>query len=385
MRALKAKCDVCGAECDFDLGAMCESCESMPDGPAERIKTMRQMGLTVEAEYLVYLWKTEKLADEDLERDPRDLRREAAEERAYLQGVRRATKQKRSSTNLRQRGLGRRTLVLRDAILAALDTVDKPVTVRQAFYLTASRGDVSKDESGYRRVQSQMLAMRREQVIPYGWVADNTRWRIKPDTEPNLESFLRRSARFYRQDLWVRSDVYLEIWCEKDSIAGVISPITDEYDVPLYVARGYSSETFAHAAAAHMQNSGKEECFAYYVGDFDPSGWDASRDLEQRLTGFYADAQFERLAIQPEHVEQYDLITRETKRTDTRCRRFFDEHGHGQESCELEALNPDVLRTFIRDAIEKHVDMAELEALRREEEVAREALVQIAETYEGAE
>src|SRR5690606_20172078 len=97
--------------------------------------------------------------------------------------------------------------------------------------------DVEKDESGYGRVQRQMLAMRREGIIPYGWVADNTRWRIKPDTETSLGAFLRRSARFYRQDLWIRSDTYVEIWCEKDSIAGVIHAITDEYDVPLYVAR----------------------------------------------------------------------------------------------------------------------------------------------------
>lgn len=289
--------------------------------------------------------------------------------------------QKRTSTNLRSRGLGRRTVVLREAILSALETVEKPVTVRQAFYLTASRGDVSKDESGYRRVQSQMLAMRRERVIPYDWVADNTRWRIKPDTEPDLESFLRRSARFYRQDLWVRSDVYLEIWCEKDSIAGVISPITDEYDVPLYVARGYSSETFAHAAAEHMAHSGKEACYAYYVGDFDPSGWDASRDLEQRLKGFYAEAQFERLAIQPEHLTEYELITRPTKTTDTRAKRFFQQFGNGHESCELEALNPDVLRGFIREAIEAHVNRAELNALKREEAVARAALEQIAEKF----
>jgi hypothetical protein len=281
----------------------------------------------------------------------------------------------------RSRGLGRKTLVLRDAILEALDTVDKPVTVRQAFYLTASRGDVSKDEAGYRQVQRQMLAMRREGVVPYGWVADNTRWRIKPDTETDLESFLRRSARFYRQDLWVRSDVYLEIWCEKDSIAGVIHPITNEYDVPLYVARGYSSETFAYEAADHMRESGKDECYAYYIGDFDPSGWDASRDLEKRLKGFYSEANFERLAIMPEHVDEFGLITRPTKKQDTRAKRFFEEHGYGRESCELEALNPDVLRAFIRDAIEQHVDDDELEALRNEEEIAREALVQIAESY----
>jgi hypothetical protein len=286
------------------------------------------------------------------------------------------------STNLRRRGLGKKTMVLREAILSALETVEKPVTVRQAFYLTASRGDVEKDENGYRRVQHQMLAMRRERVIPYTWVADNTRWTIKPDTETSLEAFLRRSARHYRQDLWVRSDAHVEVWCEKDSIAGVITPITSEYDVPLYVARGYSSESFAYTAAEHMKASEKSECHVYYIGDFDPSGWDASRDLESRLMGFYPDGNFTRLAIQPEHLDEHGLITRPTKTTDSRSKRFFQEFGRGQESCELEALNPDTLRSFIRDAIEQHVNRSELVALRREEHLARQALVQIAEAYE---
>jgi hypothetical protein len=288
-----------------------------------------------------------------------------------------------ASPNLGTRGLGRKTISLRAAIMAALDGVDKPVTVRQAFYLTASRGDVAKDEAGYGQVQRQMLAMRREGLVPYDWVADNTRYHIKPATDLSLTDFLERSAKFYRQDLWVRSDVHVEIWCEKDSIAGTITPIIEEYDVPLYVARGYSSETFAHTAAESMRDSGKE-CFVYYVGDFDPSGWDASRDLERRLTGFFPDVQFARLAINGGHIEEFGLITRVTKQSDVRTKRFFETFGYGQESCELEALNPDVLRRIIPDSIEQHVDHRQLDALRREEAAARETLDVIASGLRGA-
>ena len=286
-----------------------------------------------------------------------------------------------SSTN-RETRLARKTVALREKILAALDSAQMPVTVRQVYYLVASVGGVPKTEGGYRRVQRQLLAMRRELEIPYQWIADNTRWRIKPDTDTSIGAHLARSARFYRQDLWIYSNTYLEIWCEKDAVAGVIHPVTDEYDVPLYVARGYSSETFAYEAALHMRESQKDKCWIFYVGDFDPSGWDASRDLAQRLRGFYPEARFERLAINREQIEEHGLITRPTKLTDTRTKRFFAEFGTGQPSCELEAMHPDTLRRLIREAIERHTNPDQLETLCVQEEAARETLAQFAAFYE---
>jgi hypothetical protein len=96
---------------------------------------------------------------------------------------------------------------------------------------------------------------------------------------PALATSLTELRRNYRQDLWVRSDVYVEVWCEKDALARVLMPVTREYDVPLMVARGFSSETFAQSAAETMVETGKP-CYVYYVGDFDPSGWQIARTLE---------------------------------------------------------------------------------------------------------
>lgn len=40
----------------------------------------------------------------------------------------------------------------------------------------------------------------------------------------------------------------------------------------------------------------------------------------------------------------------------TRCKRFFEAHGQGVESVELDALHPGTLRAIVRDAIERHID-----------------------------
>jgi hypothetical protein len=139
-------------------------------------------------------------------------------------------------------------------------------------------------------------------------------------------------------------------------------PVTREYDVPLMVARGHSSETFAYNAAEAMRETGKP-CYVYYVGDFDPSGWQMARSLEQKLTEFGAPVVFERLAVNPEQIQAWDLPTRPSKVTDTRCKAFFAELGDGTESVELDAIHPDLLRGLVRDAIEQHIDNGQLEAL----------------------
>lgn len=274
--------------------------------------------------------------------------------------------------------LYKKTRLLRHAILSALEPVEKPVTVRQAFYLVASAGDVAKTVAGYNRVQRQLLAMRREGIIDYDWIADNTRWRIEPTTYDGLDDFFERQRIFYRQDLWADSEDYVEIWCEKDSIAGVLSTITDEYAVALLPARGYSSETFAYEAAEDMRRMDRN-CYVYYVGDFDPSGWDASRDLESRLLGFYPDITFKHLGVN--YGDLSELQTRPTKLSDKRTPRFFAEFGAGTPSAELEAMHPDVLRNRVRDAILNHISVHLIDAKLREENAARESLDQIAAAY----
>jgi hypothetical protein len=125
---------------------------------------------------------------------------------------------------------------------ALLDIIEagRPMTVRQVFYQATVRGLVEKAESGYAKIQTDLTVMRRAGDLPYDWLADNTRWQRKPRTFSSAEDALRDTAAFYRKSLWNDADAYVEIWLEKDALAGVIYPITSMYDVPLMVARGYA-------------------------------------------------------------------------------------------------------------------------------------------------
>ena len=127
---------------------------------------------------------------------------------------------------------------IREAIYDVLAT-ENPMTVRQCFYALTVRGMIEKSETQYNGTVVRLLTqMRREQIIPYSWISDNTRWMRKPNTYRGLGHLLRQTARLYRRDLWADADVYVEVWCEKDALAGVIMEETEVFDVPLMVSPG---------------------------------------------------------------------------------------------------------------------------------------------------
>lgn len=255
-----------------------------------------------------------------------------------------------------------------DRIIEIVDEI-APATVRQVYYQATVRGLIDKTEAGYDKIQRPLVRLRRGGRVAYGSIVDNTRWMRKPDTYGGLQEALAETARLYRRDLWRDANAYVEVWVEKDALAGVIYPITDQFDVPLMVSRGFSSITFLQSAG---EDIGELEvpAYIYHLGDFDPSGVAAAKKIEEGLREFAPDAEihFERLAVTEAQIEAWNLPTRPTKASDTRSR------GFGAVSVELDAIEPNRLRALVERAIARHVDPHQLEILKRIEAEEREQL-----------
>src|SRR6266508_3125587 len=164
----------------------------------------------------------------------------------------------RSSPTRKRR---RRTKVeieqIREAIFATL-AADHPMTVRQVFYRLVSQGVIEKTEQEYKNAVGRLLlSMRIEGIIPFGWIADNTRWMRKPESYSSMEEALLLTAETYRRALWDNQDAYVEVWTEKDALVGVLLEETEPWDVPLMVTRGFSSITYLHTAAMAISAEGK--------------------------------------------------------------------------------------------------------------------------------
>jgi hypothetical protein len=251
----------------------------------------------------------------------------------------------------------------------------RPMTVRQVFYQATVHGFVEKAESGYAKVQTDLTVMRCAGELPYDWLADNTRWQRKPHTFSSVEQALRETAAFYRKALWTDADCYVEIWLEKDALAGVVYPITEMYDVPLMVARGYASLSFLYSAAEHI-NDLDVPAYIYHCGDYDPSGVNAGEKIEETLRELAPDAEiyFDRIAVTEEQIADWALPSRPTKTSDTRAK------GFGDISVELDAIEPNRLRQLVQDTIEQHLPADQFEVLKAAEQSERDIISRLVRT-----
>lgn len=254
-----------------------------------------------------------------------------------------------------------------------------PMTARQLYYRLVSRSAIAKTEQEYKTVIRLLGDMRRDGSIPFAWLVDNTRWMRKPRSYDDLTDALEQTARLYRRNVWREQAGYVEIWLEKDALAGVIYPETEAWDVPLMVTRGYPSLSYLHEAASAIACEGKPAVI-YYLGDRDPSGVDIPRVVERGIREFAPDVDltFVQLAVTPEQIEALKLPTRPTKKTDSRARHFEG------ESVEVDAIPPATLRELVRDAIEQHIDRGALDRLRVVEQAERETLRSLALSLPGS-
>ena len=250
---------------------------------------------------------------------------------------------------------------------------EQPLSIRGCFYRVMSLGLVPKTEQGYKRVQQRVLLMRRRGDLPYNWIADGTRWRIRPDTFTSTEAALADMAASYRRSLWHNQGVHVEIWSEKDAIRSVISSVTWEWDVPLFIARGFPSETFLYSTAQDIIADGKP-AIIYQLGDHDPSGVAAWEQTKRKLAEFAPgiEFQFERLAVTPAQIAEYNLPTRPTKSSDSRA------HNFEGDSVEVDAMPSRVLRMLVEDAVEGWIDPEKLGLVRMAEESERAGLLALA-------
>jgi hypothetical protein len=179
-------------------------------------------------------------------------------------------------------------------------------------------------------------------------------------------------------------------WIEKDALVGVIEGVCTRLDVPYFSCRGYTSQSEVWAAAErHMHYAlDGQRIRVIHLGDHDPSGIDMTRDITDRLSLFLTHSgrlapdklEVVRIALNNDQVEKYNPPPNPTKLTDSRAEGYIARFG--DESWELDALEPKV----ISDLIEKHVkerrdDTRWSEDVYREEQ-ERVALLTVAENWD---
>ena len=159
-------------------------------------------------------------------------------------------------------------------------------------------------------------------------------------------------------------------------MAGILQPVTYEFDVHLNVIRGQVSETFVWNIAEEWKEIQKP-IYAYYLGDHDPSGLKIESSLKSKLYSFTgSEFAWQRLAITEDDFANESLLGFPVKRAGS-WREYMAEHG--DRCVEVDALAPDEIRERVKNSIEFHIDGMQWDKLQQTERLERESWKQIAD------
>jgi hypothetical protein len=227
------------------------------------------------------------------------------------------------------------------------------LTLRQLYYQFVSRDLIANNQKEYKNLGSIMNDARLAGLVDWNAMEDRTRNLRSLGHWDEPSSIIESAASSFRIDKWHNQPYRLEVWIEKDALVGVIEGVCARNDVPYFSCRGYTSQSEVWAAARRLAEYARrgQQPMIIHLGDHDPSGIDMTRDIADRLAIFEPQAHIrvERIALNMPQVQQYSPPPNPAKITDSRFEQYQKEHG--DDSWELDALEPNVIISLVERTI----------------------------------
>ncbi len=230
------------------------------------------------------------------------------------------------------------------------------VTLRQLFYRLVSAQVIPNSQAAYKRLSALTAEARREGGFPA--LIDRGRKIHQRVPFRDVADALSTIIGAYRLDRTEGQDVSLYLGVEKAGMVVQLQSWFGGLGVPVLALGGYSSQTYADDVTAHTEGQDRPAVLLY-AGDFDPSGEDIDRDFTER-TGCWDEVV--RVALSARQVRDYRLPVNPGKTTDSRAAGFIERHGSLMQ-VELDALDPDTLRSLFTEAIGGYWDTSAYEAM----------------------
>jgi hypothetical protein len=249
-----------------------------------------------------------------------------------------------------------------------------PLTLRQIFYRLVGAHGYEKTELAYDRLCEHLNRARRARLIPMDVIRDDGGTVITPHFWASAEEFVetvRDQAEQFRLDRTIGQKTRLVVICEAAGMAPQLGRVCDPFTIKVMSGGGFDSLTDKHNFAAALAEEDRP-VEVLHIGDHDPSGVSMFLAFLEDVEAFTRDlgggATFTRLAVTPEQMVAYGLPTAPPKASDNRA---FE----GQ-TCQAEALAPDVLANILRTAIQQRLDRRAYEQVLRQERKIRRELIQ---------
>jgi hypothetical protein len=267
----------------------------------------------------------------------------------------------------------KKTRILISQVQAILNEyrAELPLTARQIFYRLVGAYGYPKTEDAYNRLTDKLTRARRARIIAFDDIRDDGATVITEQHYEDVNGFyahVRQQGERYQRDKLARQDADVRVYCESAGMMPQLRRVTRNYSIPVYSCSGFESLTAKYdlaeaVAQAHTYRGCKTVIL--HLGDHDPSGETIFNAIEADVHAFLEVdiphkpggdiAVFQRVALTPEQIEEYDLPTDPAKESSHSAR------WGSKRACQLEALEPNVLASVLTEAIEAHLDLDILE------------------------
>lgn len=230
------------------------------------------------------------------------------------------------------------------------------LTLRQLYYQFVARDYLPNNQRSYSNLGATIDRARKAGYLDWNYITDRTRNLMQWPHYTDPADMIQQTEGDYRIDRWEGQEYHVEVWVEKEALAGVVARASLALDVAYFSCRGYVSQSELHAAAmrhVRAQRRG-QQVIVVHLGDHDPSGIDMTRDMQERLELFGATSEVRRIALNRDQIDRYAPPPNPAKLTDSRAAGYIAEHG--SSSWELDALNPEILAGLITDEINEYRD-----------------------------
>ena len=259
------------------------------------------------------------------------------------------------------------------------------LTLRQLYYQFVSRDIIRNKQTEYKRLGAIINDARMAGMIDWSAIVDRTRnvWGNSHWNSP--AGILQSCMHSYAIDKRDTQEEYIEVWIEKEALAGVIEGVCSDNDVPHFSCKGYTSQSEMWGAAQRIIRQGKDTTIIH-LGDHDPSGIDMTRDIQDRLNIFcegYQIVKVQRIALNFKQIEEFKPPPNPAKSTDSRFETYY--HKYGPDSWELDALNPQTITKIIKAEIDKLTDFSLIKAALKTEDEHKSQLSEIIDNLREGE
>lgn len=255
------------------------------------------------------------------------------------------------------------------------------LTLRQLYYQFVARDLVPNTVREYKNLGNVINDARLAGLINWLSIVDRTRTLYKNPHWSTPADIVRACANQFSVDMWEGQNYRVEVWIEKDALVGVIQGPCTVLDVPYFSCRGYSSQSAMWRAGQRLLGYIEEgqTPVILHLSDHDPSGLDMSRDIRDRLDLFtdYRSINIARVALTIDQVREKDPPPNPAKTTDPRAAHYIAEYG--DESWELDALEPRYIETLITETVESYIDYEKLNKQRAKQRAGRLELKSVAD------